>query len=242
MDPKITTSPEPKKELPIMTGGLEDPPIPEKIESKPGEKANEGPVYKTFVGELKTQEELSSYIKNLEEMVVQAKAHPGQATAPTAEVLPPKPVQTAKDRFSELIFSNPDQAFDIVRQDVLQEVNKNINAKQQEEIFWEEFYTNNEDLKNNKPLIDYIVRAKWEEIKKLPNKKATNDFLVKEASQIIDPIKKQYSGVETKLDSGAATVFGASGESFTPPNPSGQVGPQSLTAQLLSMNARRKKK
>lgn len=239
MENQNITSPAPK---PVMTGSpLETPIVPPtpEVKAAPGEK-NEPVTYKTFVGELKTQAEITNYIKNLEESLVQTKA---SVTNPPVQqpVVPPAKQPTAKERFAELIFSNPDQAFDVVRQDVLQEVGKATNAERQKDLFWNDFYSKNEHLKTNKPLIDYIVEAKKTEIAKLPDAKSINDFLIKEASGIIDPIKKQYSGTETKLESGGVIDLGSSGDSVTPPVSGAPSGPQSLTAQLLAMKNRRKK-
>lgn len=209
-------------------------------DSKPGEPKSEEPFYRGFIGDIKGAEEAKEYIKNLEHMVVEAQAKSGvKVPTGTQNFNTPTKVVSGKEKFTDLIYSNPDQAYDVVLQDAEQRVQQRIDAKQRQDQFWTEFYHSHEDLKESKQMIDYIVKARELEIQAMPSNEAVADFLAKEARKVVEPWKKKFSGTETRLESRPAVAFGSSGEA--PPAPSTQVsGPISFADQIKKINRRKK--
>lgn len=203
--------------------GKQTPPATPPAEEPPPAAASaaEEPLYRGFLGDLKSVDDLKSYAKNLEEIVVQARAmqdrqpSPGNPVAPTPPAAPQGP--SLDDQIQEVWFSDPKKAASLLRQQVKSEFDQERNAERNREKFWQQFYEKNPDLKRVDRIVQSVVKEKLPDIQKLPSDREVSEFLSKETREIIGLVGKAFTKTETRLPSEPAVTLGASGE--TPPAP-----------------------
>lgn len=212
-----------------------------KVETKPTETkttpTETGPIYKGPFGEVRTAEDWAQYAKNAEKFAVenQMKAIEAKPSQPTATQ------PTAKQRFADLIFSNPDQAYDILRQDAEENIMKKINAERAVEKFWVDFYDRNQDLRDCKQVVEYVFEARkadFSDVRKYPTAESIFEALAKEVRGVLD-VGKKRAGSETVLNSGAAVTMGASGESTAAPLIRTDSTQTDFSAQLMKLRKKR---
>lgn len=189
------------------------PPVGAETESQEVDKAQE-PLHRGLLGDIKTQDELRSYTKQLEDLFVSAKtAQP--VPLPSAAVPVPTPLEKtdARARFADKIFSNPDEAFDIAVQEATDRFNTVRNAERQREEFWKDFYVKNADLSRVDRVVQSVVKERAVEISKINDAKQLSDYISNEARKVIDLVKKETGHTtETKLPSGSVASVGGSRE------------------------------
>lgn len=191
--------------------------------------------YDGLTGAIKSPEELKSYTKNLEGLLIQAKAT--TITSPVPQVVAPAPPAgpSAKERFSELIFSKPEEAFELA----VTEAETRINAKnsaaseaeRQKKLFWETFYTKNEDLKSVKDTVELILAAKNFEVSQFRTNDEVSEFLSKETRKQVDFVRKQTGYRESVVPSGSAVSLGGSREPV-PSVPPAPTQPKNFAEQI----------
>lgn len=183
----------------------------------PAAPAGSQAFYKGLTGEIKTAEELRTYTKNLEDLLVQSKASTITSPVPAAPLTPAVPQgPSAKERFSELIFSKPEEAFEIAVSEAESRINHKNNAaseaERQKKLFWENFYTKNEDLKSVKDTVELILAAKNHQVSQFKTNDEVETFLAGETRKQIDFVRKQTGYKESVVPSGSAVSLGGSRE------------------------------
>lgn len=206
----------------------------------------EAPLHRGLTGDIKSTQDLLSYTKRLEDLFAQSaatqKANAYQPVQPVVPAVPAGP--TAKDKFSELIYSKPDEAFELTLQEAERRVESRRaaadEAKRQEGMFWSGFYEKNADLKRLDHVVQSVVLGKRAEIAALPDGKSVEEFLSRESRKIIDLVKKESGYTETKVTSGVAVTLGASGEPVPQP-PRQPTTPLNFAEQIRKLRPHGKK-
>lgn len=201
--------------------------------------------YKGLTGELKTFDELKTYTKNLEDLVVSAKAaqavQPLQAPNPQMHqptMITPSP--DAKQKFTDLIFSKPEEAYEVVLQEAERRAQEKNAIEQRKQAFWQNFYVQHQDLKNMDRIVQSIVRERSAEISQLRTDVEVSEFLSKETRKVVDLVKKETGFTETRVPSQIAVSLGGSRESVPTPPPA-PVIPLNFTDQIRRLKPRGKK-
>lgn len=208
------------------------------------------PLYQGMAGAIESQEELTAYTKNLEEMLVLEKARAMEKKPDpqpfNQSVSSPIPEMDEEQRITKEIndvwYSDPAKALELI--DRRNELKLNKSKAQEEYIknFWDEFYGKNPDLKDNANTVQLVLTAKKAIVDRMQTKEEVEKFLSVESRKIIEPIKNKYVAKETPLESRAAVSFGASGEPVrTPPTPDVSQ-PKTLADQVLQLSRARRKK
>lgn len=175
--------------------------------------APKAPFYKGLTGDIKSEDDMRSYTKSLEEMLVtaQARSHAVAAQQPTAAPLAPI-APSSKERFSELIFSKPEEAYEILARDAEERATAKLAAERNKEIFWNQFYESNSDLKGMKEIVQSIVTARASEVASLKTGPEVADFISKETRKVIETVKRAAGITEVRVPSGSASHLGGSRE------------------------------
>lgn len=204
------------------------------------------PLYKGIAGEAKTQDELIEYTKKLENKLLENSFNkPEQQTiqsfqAPVSTTPDPAKVKTAKEQFADMVYTDPEKAFELLENSAVARIDQRDAVKKQEENWWNEFYAENPDLKAADRVVKSVVREKFEEIKKLDLSSAKK-VLATESRKFIDGVKSQFGMTTTELPSGPATSFGASQGSPATVSSTPAGKPVSFIDQFKSMRTNRKK-
>ena len=225
----------------IVVGGPLDSSAPEgqppegHVVNAPVSSASE-PFYKGLSGDIKSADELKAYVKLLEDMHVQQAAqrtNPPVTTTQFSPVAPAPtaPIQGAKDRFSELIFSKPEEAFEVAVQEAMNRTNAARATERQHEQFWNNFYVKNADLGKMKSIVTSIVSQRGAEISALQTEAQCEEFIARESRKVIDLVRKESGFTETKVASGGAVMLGGSGETV-PRAPVAPAAPLNFAEQI----------
>lgn len=224
-----------------MSGGLGDPINTASVEETSEPEVSTEPLYKGITGHLNSVEDLKSYTQNLEQMFVQQKAQLNQMNLPSAaqqtlQAPAAQAVTSNEPEFEELLYSNPKAAKELLKKEIRAERDNERAAENTKQKFWTDFYSKNDDLKNEKRLVDYYVKGQWDSLKDVPLDQASQ-IIAKGTREVLADIRKRHGVTEKELPKGGAVNFGASGE----PAPRGATekapSKQSLTDQLKAMRA-----
>lgn len=204
---------------PLISGGVEGSGVGIPA-APPASTTNTTPegksVYSGIGGEFKTVEELATYTKGVEDRLVQATA---RASLAPAAIQAPAPVVTKsiEEEIEEELFQDPKAALAKFKSHIITEVAKAGQLSESKKKFWEEFYSENQDLKPLERLVQSIVTEKNSEIipLKLSDAKA---FIAKEARKMVSMVKETVVTKETELPQGGGAHLPASG--------SGGAGPK----------------
>lgn len=206
--------------------------------------AVEEPLYRGLTGDIKSSADLVSYTKQLEDLFVQAKAQQAIIQPTTAAPIPAVPAgPSAKQQFSDLIYSKPDEAFELT----VQEAERRINAKKmeadatqrREQAFWSRFYDKNADLKRLEHIVQSVVSGRGAEIQSFRTETEVETFISKETRKIVDLVKKESGHTETVVASGTAVSLGGSREPV-PATPQRPAAPINLIDQIRRLRPARK--
>jgi len=194
------------------------------------------PLYKGLM-EIKTQEELLTYVKGLEGIIA---SNASKGVNPTIPNSPPAPIGPSnKERFSELIYSKPDEAFELAVQEAESRMQKKEDARRDHEQFWGRFYSENPDLAKVKDIVQLTLGQHSAVISNIRTQKEVGDYLAKESRKVIDQVKRSVGVTETVVPSGAAVALGGSGE--IPPAPLLPVAqPKNFTSQVIDLRPKGK--
>lgn len=94
-----------------------------------------------------------------------------------------KPEAKADDKPKMDFWDNPEQFFESLRSDILSKVEEKVNGVKTEltsaytsdrstEKFWDGFYTDHKDLKEDKFIVDAVMRRDWDELKDMKSAEA----------------------------------------------------------------------
>jgi hypothetical protein len=230
----------------VVKGGPLDPTAPEGQPPEgdgltPAVEPQSATLYKGLTGDLKTSAEWVSYTKNLEDMLAQRMVT--QAVQPVPPPIVPVVPQgpTTKEKFSELIFSKPEEAYDLTVNEAKRQMREEMEAEKRavetKKQFWVNFYTKHQDLKNFEDVVQSIVKAKAAEISQIRTEAECAEFLSRESRRLVDTVKKQLGVTEVAVPSGTAIAFGGNRELPTrqPVNPQ---APKNFITQVRDMRPR----
>lgn len=196
----------------------------------------EEPLYEGFTGKLTTVDDLKTYTKTMEEEVLRLKYAQTKSEGQIAQPMPP-PVVSSKDEFEELIYSDPKRAKEVLKDEIRDEMSRAKAAEVALNNWWNEFYVENEDLSQQKRLVQLVLQEKRKEIEVLPPLKA-KEFLAKEARGLLGSVKQNFGVTETTLESKGAVTLGTSGQP-APKAPATPKEPISFAEQVKRLNKRR---
>ena len=202
------------------------------------ESAAEKPLYSGIGGDFKSVDELKQYTQNLETLLVNKKPEASSPAARSFIPAPnqaPAPVQT-KDSFEETIYSDPLKAKEILKHEIRKEMETQRDAERRQERFWQGFYSKNGDLKGMEHIVQSVFSRDHQSIVRLPDDRAVEEHLVREARQIVNEVKKTIGVTETRLQSAPAVAVGSSGSGFVP-SAGKEIRPQNFLEQLAGSRA-----
>lgn len=192
----------------IMTGG----PVDGEVRVPDAPKKDEGFVYEGLGGKKITDpKELATYAKEIEARAIQAEIERERAskTQPTMNA-PVVEEKTDEDNIEDLLFQDPKKAIKLIEERAETRVKKMLDAKDATQKFWDDFYTENPDLKSHDRVVQLITREKWNEVANIPLAEAKKR-LVDESRKMINSIRGE-EGTKTVVNRTSASTLGSSGE------------------------------
>lgn len=207
------------------------------------------PVYNGVGGTFQTPEQLATYTKSLEDLLIQQKlntmGNSANAIAPAAPIVaqaaPVDPDADLSKQIQDAWFSDPEKASSLLEQKLERKSARTNAAEQQRKDYFKQFYTKNTHFVGSEPVVDLIVKANSAEISTLKTKEQCDEYLERKVNEVIKPFESRFGKKETVLPSGAAVSFPSSGEPVSTPGAVVASGPQSLSDQILQLNRRRRK-
>ena len=177
-------------------------------------------------------DELAEYTSQLEQEKVRMQYSGATYAAPQAQATHP-----AEKPISELIFEDPEKALELHEQRVIQKLRAQEQAKQNETQLWTKFYTDNQDLSDDKEMVEFVLNKNWESLKALHPDQATSKL----AELTRKTLSKYRSGSEKKqeLPSGSAKV-GPTATQSAPVIQEKPAAPVDFVTQLKKIQKRRR--
>lgn len=105
-------------------------------------------------------DELAAYTSQLEQEKVRAQYAGATYAQPAVQQQVEKPI-------SELIFEDPEKALELHEQRVIQKLKAQEQAKQNETQLWNKFYSDNQDLSDDKELVEFVLNKNWDNLRAL---------------------------------------------------------------------------
>lgn len=176
-------------------------------------------------------EELAQYTSQLEQERVRMQYAGATYTQPQQAAAP------AEKPISELIFEDPEKALELHEQRVIQKLRAQEQAKQSEAQLWSKFYSDNQDLSDDKEIVEFTLSKNWDLLKGLHPDQATEKL----AELTRKTLSKYRPGSEKKqeLPSGVAKV-GPSATQSAPVIPEKSAAPVDFVTQLKKIQKRRR--
>jgi hypothetical protein len=175
-------------------------------------------------------DELAAYTSQLEQEKVRAQYAGATYAQPAAQQQVEKPI-------SELIFEDPEKALELHEQRVIQKLKAQEQAKQNETQLWNKFYSDNQDLADDKELVEFTLSKNWDSLKALHPDQA----IVKLAELTRKTVSKYRPSNEKKqeLQSGVART-GPTATQSAPVIQEKAVAPVDFVTQLKKIQKRRR--
>jgi hypothetical protein len=154
---------------------------------------------KTF----QSAEEMSKYVADLEQKVIQA---------PTVQSQVQQPVQNQKViidglTLDQLMFANPERYHQYVTEQANRQVDLKLAQAENKRNFWNNFYATNPDLRGKEEIVDMLVQKNWTEWEKKP----VSEFAKVVADSSRSTLKKIGANA-TEVRSSEAAALSASGQ------------------------------
>lgn len=148
-----------------------------------------------------------------------------------------QPAQTKSKKVSELLFEDPDQALEMHEKQIIEKIRAQDQAKNAEKQLWDNFYSKNKDLSEEKDLVEFALGKHWPELKSLHPEQALEklaDYTRKVAVRF-----RKTEGQKQELPSGQAKT--GLGTSYTPTQiPEKREAPVDFVSQLKKIQSKRK--
>src|SRR5258708_6570158 len=152
----------------VVKGGPLDPTSPEgtppeapPVPTAPDAPAPSSALYRGITGDINNIEDFKKYAQNLESLLVARNANtPGSVPA----VPPTPPGPSSKDRFSELIYSKPEEAFQIAVDEAKNSMKADLEAERRKDQFWIRFYEKNTEFKKMTTIVQSVLTQRATEI------------------------------------------------------------------------------
>lgn len=209
--------------------------------------AENAPLYKGFDREIKTQDELVQYVKDLETTLVRqpvAMPTPNRSAVNAQSFAPKAPTaaQSSGDSFEELVYSDPAKAKSVLLEEFRSEQRRQADQARAEQEYWSGFYEKNPDLKDFRHIVQSVFdrdSGSIRDARRFPSNDDVTKHLAKETRQIIDLVKSKSGVTETHLPSNPAMTFGGTG-GVGANNAPAPKKPQSFAEQITRFRKRAK--
>lgn len=167
-------------------------------------------------------EELAAYTSQLER----------DRSAPVEQ-----PVVQKSKKISELIFEDPDKALELHEQQIIQKLKAQEQAKNAEKQYWDDFYTKNKDLNEDKDLVEFALGKHWNELKTLHPDQAMQKLAEYTRNTVV-----RFRKTETqKQEMPAGQAKAGLGTSYAAPQiPEKKAAPVDFVSQLKKIQTKRK--
>lgn len=138
----------------------------------------------------------------------------------TAEVIPQQAqkVEAKSDETSieDVFYTDPKKAAQILKKQATEEALKAIDAERrkerQEKEFWDNFYSENPDLRGRERFVKLVLGEKWNELESKPTTEA-KEAIAKETRQLISQASTT-GGTRTELLQNPGMALPSSGPSY----------------------------
>lgn len=187
-------------------------PTEEKAEEKPVEEKKETPTEISYAGKkFKNNEEVERYIALLEERALKKgeEANKVDPYSMAAKLAGDFGKEEIDEEMTRLMYDNPKEFISKLQDKLYEKVQKRESVKENQQTFWNDFYSKNPELKNKERAVQLIMKEKWEEVKGLNTNDAAK-FLATETRNFI----KETTGHDVKIETeskGDPILAGASG-------------------------------
>lgn len=129
-----------------------------------------------------------------------AEAYRAQMEQHSAELVSARQPAPAPDRgqddkvpFSELLYTDPDEAMRLFKEEIKDEVRAEYSEDQSKRGFWDTFYRDNPELRDDDTYVQAMLNKNWETLKTLPTDVA--------GSKLADLTKEGILGLASKYAS-----------------------------------------
>lgn len=209
---QTTTSQSP--ETPTIVGGLQDgmvanPPAAQAAAAPAAPPAAPAAAPKKYILHGKEFDSVEAALAYAEGMTTAA------ASAP-APVQPGAPMAPTRKKPSELLFEDPEQALQMLEEQITQKISNHSKVQSAHEKAWSDFFDKNSDLKGCEDLVE-VVRQKLAPSFKAMTLEQAGEALASETRARLAKIRGSANPGE-HMPSKPATVAGASGATPPPAN------------------------
>lgn len=214
----------------LMVGGPQDTAAPELEEVEIG-----GRKFKVLKGQVG---DLSESFKTTSDRLAESERALAELRAGTPAPVTPVVEGDKPDDIATMLFTDPTKAVAAIKEDILKEVTGMYQAEKTKDDFWDDFYTDHEDLKDSDVLVKAMATKHFSTLGPLTASKAGEelaDLTRKEILRYVNKSKGGNSGGDrsTTLEGGRVPEV-----KTTPVEPE---GPKSLSATIKARAAARRK-
>lgn len=150
----------------------------------------------------------------------------------------PQQTQTAQGkRPSELIFEDPEKALELHEQQIVQKLRAQEEARNQEKAWWDQFYSANKDLSEDRDVVQFSMEKNWGELKSM-NPEQASKKLADYTRQTLSRFRKT-TGQKQELPSGQAKAAPSNGYTGTKVEET-KAAPVDFVTQLKKIQSKRK--
>jgi hypothetical protein len=195
------------------------------------------PLYKGLGGHITTTEELVKYAETLEEKLVSAQAKTPPPLVPAAPAAPD--TDPLEKEIAENWYSNPTKAMHLIDQRFERKLEQTKLAEESKKQWFEEFYTENPDLKDHDRVVQLVIRDQFSKLRNLSPAEAKK-AVSKEVKTITTGFRRDSGSHTTDMDSRPAVSLGSSRGEGAPRTPAAPKQPETFASQILKMRNKRK--
>lgn len=189
-----------------------NPPPPEKTEAL----APEAKTGKIKIGSevFDTPEEAIAYAQDLNTTLVQKDAFDAGRESAKAKI-DNVPVKNLFDEIEGKLFEKPKEAlgqlYSAAKEDAKSEIRAEMAMENQRAKTWESFYSNNQDLVENKDLVGFVMEKNWKEVGPMAPEKALK--IIAEKTRAMIGSRKETTLPTRELSSSKVQATSATGGS-----------------------------
>lgn len=145
------------------------------------------------------------------------------------------------DDYEALLLNDPRKFASRVKEDVRNEINQVEQQKAGVKQYWDQFYTENPDLKDVDWHVQSVLGSKLSELKDLPIPEASKK-LAEEARRRIDLLRNKGGVRSEVLNSTNASVFPSSGEPIAKSTTSAPAENKTFVQEIYDMRQKKRSK
>jgi len=123
-----------------------------------------------------------------------------------------------EEKLEELMYSNPTEFIKKMRNEAKELLTREIEKRDNEKVFWDQFYTENSDLKKYRRIVDVVVREKESTLKDLVKDRKVDEVknLLKSETHAILNLARSGNENEVELSKDSTHTFSSSGTQAPP--------------------------